>query len=223
MTVTSWQRAGGLAFALGGLLRAVFVAIYFVFTHGSTQYARHERDRLFSMEGADWCRIEVLWPGLLLGGMILVFWPVASGLRRSGRLGFMLACAALVAELVALVLQCWLFHPDRDFESAWVVTGFVIGVLAYIPLAIGLILLGRSLSRARIFPPVPALLLIAGWLVVPTVVVAAVLQDWVSTGGRVWDLALTGTHLPLTLTLVWLGWVVWTGPGRSGEPRAEGI
>jgi hypothetical protein len=62
----------------------------------------------------------------------------------------------------------------------------------------------------------PGLLLLIGALVLPTVVLAFILQDNVSTGGRAWELAVTAVHLPLALARALLGWAVW-GSGPPGR------
>ena len=72
---------------------------------------------------------------------------------------------------------------------------------------------GRAARRERVPARSPGLLLI-GALVLPTVVLAFILQDNVSIDGRGWELALTAVHLPLALPWALLGWAVWVRAGR---------
>ncbi len=65
------HQVGGLALVLGGLLGAGFAAIHYLFTHGSTQEARHRTDPLLALEGADWCRLQIIQLGLLFAGLVL--------------------------------------------------------------------------------------------------------------------------------------------------------
>ena len=214
-------RLAALALALGGVLGAGFGVVYYVYTHGSTQHAR--ADTLFALDGAAWCRLEVAQPGLLLAGLALAFGPAVGRLGWQRRVGLLVACGALAAQVLALVLQCWVAHPDRDFPSLRVVLGFVLGVLANLPLAIGLIVLGRAAGRPWLPVRAPWLPRLVGYLVLPTVVIAAVLQDGVSTGGPAWDWGLAAVRVPLALAWVLLGAAMWrettVQPPRSEDRR----
>jgi hypothetical protein len=211
------RRAGGMALVLGGLLGLSAKAIYYVFTHGSTQEARH--DTFLSLDGAAWCRLWTVLPGLLLAGLLFAFGSAVGHLGRRGRGGLVIACGALAAQVLGLALQCWVIHPDRDFGSWPSIVGFMLEVNAYIPLAVGLVLLGVAARREGVPARAPSLPLLVGALVLPTVVLAFFLQDYVSTGGRTWDVTLTAIHLPLALAWMLLGWAVWADAVRPAGAR----
>jgi hypothetical protein len=88
-------------------------------------------------------------------------------------------------------------------------------VVALLSLGIGLMLFGVA-ARPWQLPAANHALLI-GVLVVPTFVLETMLQDELSTDGRMWDLALTSVHVPLTLAWIRMGWAVWSPPGATTE------
>ncbi len=127
-------------------------------------------------------------------------------------MGLVVACGTLAAQRLALVLQCWVAHPDRDVESARAFIGFMVGVVPHLPLAVGMVLLGVTAHRRYLLARVARRALLVGMLVLPSLVLAAYLQDVVSTGGWRWDLALTATQVLLALAWAPLGWAVWSQP-----------
>ncbi len=98
-------------------------------------------------------------------------------------MGLVVACGTLAAQRLALVLQCWVAHPDRDVESARAFIGFMVGVVPHLPLAVGMVLLGVTAHRRYLLARVARRALLVGMLVLPSLVLAAYLQDVVSTGG----------------------------------------
>jgi hypothetical protein len=90
-----------------------------------------------------------------------------------------------------------------------------VGVVALLSLGIGLMLFGVAARPSQLPAAIYAPLI--GVLVVPIFVLATVLQDELSTGGPMWDLALTAVHVPLTLARIRIGWAVWSPPGATTE------
>ena len=74
---------GGLAAMLGGLLYATLNVIYFVFTHRSGQSPRN--GTLFGLDATDYCRVEPIWPLLLMLGLTAFYARQAERISRLGR------------------------------------------------------------------------------------------------------------------------------------------
>ncbi len=119
-----------------------FGLVTFLFTHGTTR--QDQMGTLLGLEGTAYGRLQVVWPALLLVGLVVVRSKHADRLRNSGRRGLNVAVLALAVLVVNLVMQWRLKdgHVAEDFASVTLTLGFSLGALSYLVLAVGMTLFG---------------------------------------------------------------------------------
>ncbi len=143
---SSLLRWGGWAAVLGGLLYVALRVIYFLFTHGSGQSPRG--GTLFGLDATDYCRLEPIWPVLLMLGLWAFHERQAGRTSRSGRGAYVTAMIGLATLALSWVLQCWIVDPDVYFDSLAVTGGYYLGSLGYVALLVGMIVYGIAIVRA---------------------------------------------------------------------------
>jgi hypothetical protein len=204
----------GLAAMLGGILYLALNVIYFVFTHGSGQSPRN--GTLFGLDSTDYCRMEPIWPVLLMLGLTAFYERQAERIGRWGRWGFIAALIALATVALSWVLQCWVVNPDLYFNSLPVTGGFYLGGLANLCLLISMIVYGIATVRAGARPLWRVLPLAIGLLGVGSVLIEGLvlwkLYAYPLPGDLYYttrDLAYTANRAPWGLGWVLLGYTLW--------------
>jgi hypothetical protein len=135
------RRVGGWAAAAAALLSGLFSTVFFVFTHGSGSGDRHTE--VLGFDSATVCRASAL-VGVAL---VVAMWGLRAELTGRGRRLAVAANVALVGAggvLAGRILQCWLAHPDRDFEGLRVTLGFYVEALGYAGLGCSLLWIGAA-------------------------------------------------------------------------------
>jgi hypothetical protein len=200
-------RWSGLATMLGGLLYIALNVIYFVFTHGSTQSAR--KGILFGLGAADYGRLDVIWPVLLMLGLAAFHNRQPRHLGRSGQWGFIAAMICLAALALSVVLQFWIVDWEADFNSIPVNLGFFLGLLSYIVLAIAMIVYGIATVRVGVRPLWRALPLAIGLLGAASLLIEVLVLSNLLAYGLRWDLTYAANRAPWGLSWVVLGYTLW--------------
>jgi hypothetical protein len=203
-------RWSGLAPMLGGLQFIASTVIYFVFTHGSsTENARH--GTLVGLDAADYGRLDVIWPLLLMLGLAAFHERQARDLGRWGRMGFITAMIALAALALSAVLQFWIVDWEADLESIPVNLGFFLGLLSNVILSVAMIVFGLATVRAGVRPLWRALPLAIGLLGAASVLVELFVLSGLSIYGLTRDLVYVANRVPWGLGWVLLGYALWKG------------
>ncbi len=198
----------GLAAMLGGLQFIASTVIFFVFTHGSTENARH--GTLFGLGAADYGRLDVIWPVLMLLGLAAFHEWQARDLGRWGRMGFVTAMIALAALALSVVLQFWVVDWEADFESIPVNVGFFLGLLAYVVLAVGMVVYGIAAVRVSARPILRTLPLAIGLLGAANLLVEVFVLLGLSIYGLTGDLIYVANRVPWGLSWILLGYALST-------------
>jgi hypothetical protein len=149
---------GGWAAVAAALLSALFSTVYFVFTHGSGARDRHAQ--VLGIDSVTVCRASAL----LAVALVLTAWGLRAVVVDRGRGLAVAATAAGVGAggvLAGRILQCWLAHPDRDFEGVRVTLGFYLEALGYTTLGTSLLWIGAA-GAAQLARPLWVGSLVAG-------------------------------------------------------------
>ena len=201
------QRIGGWAAILGGSLYLALSAIYFLSTHGSGESPRN--GTLFGLDATDYCRLEPIWPALLVLGLVAFHGRQGRRVSRAGRWAFVAAAAALATVALSWVLQCWVVDPDLHFDSLPVTGGFYLGALANLAIMASLVVYGFATIRAMILPlPWVALPLAIGLLGAATGALEAFVLSGLSGPGPMRDVLFTANRAPWGLGWIALGYAL---------------
>ena len=189
----------------------------FAFTHGST-----EADMDLTFLGLNSLQYARLWTAFgLLGliGLAGVYAQVSPRISKTGKAGFWVALLGLALWFTAQVMQVWILDPDAYFDSPLVYGGWLLSVVSYFVLAAGLVLAGIDIQRANALPRGRSSILIAGILLVPTVLLVGYIVGH-SDDSLPWKLLYGGISVPYDLCWLWLGVLLLAGsPGISDSSK----
>ncbi len=164
---------------------------------------------LFGLDATGYCRMEPIWPVLLMLGLTAFHERQAERISRLGRWGFITALIALATVAVSWVLQCRVVNPDLYFDSLPVTGGFYLGGLANLYLLISMIVYGIATVRAGARPLWRVLPLAIGLLGLMSVLIEGLVLSKLSTFGLPRDLAYVANRVPWGLSWVLLGYALW--------------
>lgn len=204
---------------MAGILFVLFGMFYWVFTHGSGGTGRG--DTLFGLDYGEFGRLQVTWPILLALGLLAYHMTMLAEAGRLARRGLVLSLVAMAMQVVGDVLQYWMVDPDipAEFESVPSTLGFYLEAWSYLLLAIGLAMRGIAALRTDPRPRWFALPLVTGLLVMPTKIFPLL---GFSDGTRTWEIIYTVSRVPLGLSLVLFGAMLWLDAtataGRTSLP-----
>src|ERR687894_1831036 len=200
-------RWSGLATMVGGFLYVALNVIYFVFTHGSGESPRD--GTLLGFDATDYCRMEPIWPVLLMVGLGAFHKRQTQRISRLGRWGLLAALIALSTVALSWVLQCWVVDPDLYFNSLPVSGGFYLGGMANLSLLVSMIVYGIATVRARAHPFWRVLPLAIGLLGAASLLIEVLVLWRLYTYGLSRDLAFVANRAPWGLSWVVLGYTLW--------------
>ncbi len=174
----------------------------FAFTHGTTEAAM-ERTFL-GLKGSAY---GVVWPAfalLAMVGLAGVYLKVSPRLGTSGRTGLVIAFLGVALWFIANAIQFWILDTVKDFYTPMMLGGWLLSLVSYLVLATGLVLAGIDIQRADALPGGRSVVLIAGILLVPTVLGVGYLVEH-NDGSFPWQLLYGGLSVPYDLCWLWLG------------------
>ena len=192
---------------VGGFLYVALNVIYFVFTHGSGESPRD--GTLLGFDATDYCRMEPIWPVLLMVGLGAFHKRQTQRISRLGRWGLLAALIALPTVALSWVLQCWVVDPDLYFNSLPVSGGFYLGGMANLSLLVSMIVYGIATVRARAHPFWRVLPLAIGLLGAASLLIEVLVLWRLYTYGLSRDLAFVANRAPWGLSWVVLGYTLW--------------
>lgn len=174
----------------------------FAFTHGTT-----EADMGRTFLGLKGSVYGVVWPAfapLALVGLAGVYLKASPRLGRRGRTGLTIAFLGVALWLIANAIQFWILDTVKDFYTPTMLGGWLLSLASYLLLATGLVLAGIDIQRADALPGGRSVVLIAGIVLVPTVLLAGYLIEH-NDGSLPWQLLYGGLSVPYDLCWLWLG------------------
>ena len=228
MTKATFIKGSGFALVLWAVHLLVRDFI-FAFTHGTTEAGEN-----LTFLGLTAREYASLWTafGLLgiigLGGVYVLASP---RLGPFGKAGFALAFLGLTMGFAAAVLTNWVVDPDLYFYSTPVYAGWLLSLASYLVLAIGLVVAGIAIARANALPRGRYLVLVAGILLVPSILLVGYLVGH-SDGSRPTQWLYGALTVPYDLCWLWLGVIMLTatteeigseGIGAPGETRTHDL
>lgn len=202
-TIVKWSGLALILWALHLLVRHFI----FAFTHGTTEAAMG-----LTFAGLDSSQYSVLWTPLgLLGlfGLAGVYVQVSPRLSKLGQAGFVAAFFGLALSFLASVLQFWILDVDAYFDSPLVLAGWLLSLVSVLVLAAGLLLAGIDIRRANALPRGRSLMLSAGIMLVPILLLVGYIVGH-SDDSLPWKLLYGGISVPYDLCWLWMGVVLLT-------------
>jgi uncharacterized membrane protein (DUF485 family) len=169
------------------------------FTHGTTE--DYEGLRFLGLSSGQYALVWPAFAPLGLIGLAAVFVRVSPRLGAIGSAGFVIALVGLALYLVASVMQNWM---GADFYSSMVLGGWLLSILSVFVLALGLVLAGIDILRANALPRGRLVVLMAGILLVPTLLLTGYIVGN-SENTLPWQLLYGGISVPYDLCWLWLG------------------
>lgn len=122
------------------------------------------------------------------------------------------SATVLPVGALASVMQNWM---AAAFYSPLVTGGWLLSIASYFVVAAGLVLAGIDVQRANALPRGRSVILIAGILLVPTVLLVGYIVGH-SDDSLPWKLLYGGISVPYDLCWLWLGVLLVAGtPGTA--------
>jgi hypothetical protein len=219
MPASALARWSGPALLLWAVCLVVKDSI-FAFTHGSSTAAMSG-----TFLGLDASQYSVVWtplPLLAAVGLAGLRTRLSPGLGRVGSVGLALALAGALLSFVAGVLQFWILDVDVYFYSPLVFGGWILALVSYLVLAIGLVLAGLSLRRSNAVAGGGSVVLLIGLLALPTLFI----RSWVvgdSDDTLPWRLLYVSVMVPWALCWARLGLSVSANDRQAGPVQRTSI
>jgi hypothetical protein len=188
----------------------------FAFTHGTTEAG--EDLTLLGLTAREYASLWTAFGVLGIVGLGGIYVVASPRLGRLGKAGFALAFVGMSMGFVASVLGNWVVDPDRYFYSTPVYVGWLLSLLAYLVLAVGLTVAGIAIARANALPGGRFLVLVAGILLVPSVLLVGYLVGH-SDGSRPTQWLYGSLTVPYDVCWFWLGVVLL----RAAAAAVEGV